>query len=172
MTRKTFSCNAKFVNLPHPEFKVIISWLNMLYLIINQSYSFKRFLNFFLTLSLLHHGLDIRGNPNWRRQRRIRKVARSCILGLVVILSKLNNSHVWNWNCQSTTKVRIIVHNSRYSRRCSAKLETETLFAVFVCYELLSFIQLLDKTAPILNYISTFFVTLDSGCWIVFLSSW
>ena len=30
----------------------------------------------------------------------------------------------------------------------------------FVCFELLSFIQLLDKTAPILNYISTFFVTL------------
>ena len=43
MTPKTFSCNAKFDNLPHPEFKVIISWLNMLQLIINQSYSFERF---------------------------------------------------------------------------------------------------------------------------------
>ena len=41
----------------------------------------------------------------------------------------------------------------------------ETLFAVLCpSAELLSFIQLLDKTAPILNYISTFFVTLEFGC--------
>ena len=84
---------------------------------------------------------------------------------IVVILSKLNNSHVWNWNCQSTTKMRIIVNNPRYSRYFSPSWKLETLFAVLCLLWVAEFHSIAWQDCS--NFKLHFHILCDSGFWML-----